>query len=103
MYFASKKIIFLKYFFAFSLSKNWRLNDMPHLLEEMLQKIQTLSEPEQNRIALDVIHSIDQLTQQVTRESGNSLSQMLLLPILEEEDLTIFERDQDTERRMILL
>ncbi|MEM8641690.1 MAG: hypothetical protein AAGG51_23165 [Cyanobacteria bacterium P01_G01_bin.54] len=62
------------------------------LLEEMLQKIRTLPETQQNRIALDVIRSIEKITQQPAKKSGNSLSQMLLLPILEEDELTIFER-----------
>lgn len=75
---------------------------MTHLLEEMLQKIQTLSEPEQNRIALDVIQSIDRVTQQVSRRSERSLSQILLLPILEDEELVVFDRDPDTGREIIL-
>ncbi|WP_072621000.1 hypothetical protein [Spirulina major] len=75
---------------------------MNHLLEEMIQKIQILSEPDQNRIAKDVIQSIDRIIQQTHAKTNHSLNQILQLPILDEEELMLFERDQDTGRDCIL-
>ncbi|MDB9494034.1 hypothetical protein PN441_15335 [Spirulina major CS-329] len=75
---------------------------MNHLLAEMIQKIQILSEPDQNRIAKDVIQSIDRILQQTQETPNCSLVQMLRLPILDEEEIICFERDKDTGRDFIL-
>lgn len=75
---------------------------MTRLLEEMIAKIQQLPEADQNRIAVNVMGSIDALLKDMAKTSSTSLSEILLLPILEDDELDIFERDQDTGREVIL-
>ncbi|CCQ48768.1 hypothetical protein WH8501_23740 [Crocosphaera watsonii WH 8501] len=70
-------------------------------LNKVIAKLEKLSESEQEKMAQLMLKELENLTPLPREEKTKKLSDLLLLPELEENEL-LFERDKDTGREIIL-
>ena len=70
-------------------------------LNKVIAKLEKLSESEQEKMAQLMLKELESLTPLPREEKTKKLSDLLLLPELEENEL-LFERDKDTGREIIL-
>ncbi|NBD14605.1 MAG: hypothetical protein GVY04_00230 [Cyanobacteria bacterium] len=78
---------------------------MTPLLEKAINQLKQLPEAEQTRIASLILNNLNsQHFEKValTKDSNSKLSEILLLPELEEGEEEIFTRNQDTGREITL-
>jgi hypothetical protein len=66
-------------------------------LNKALAKIEQLSELEQEKLAQIILKELESLTSSPSGEKEVKLSEILLLPELEDDEV-LFQRDQDTGR-----
>jgi hypothetical protein len=71
------------------------------LLQKVIATVETLPLEEQNTILKRWLHELEKLKISPSDKSQVKLSELLLLPELEETE-TLFERDEDTGRDIIL-
>ncbi|MFM6221042.1 MAG: hypothetical protein ACKPFK_06065 [Dolichospermum sp.] len=71
------------------------------LLQKVIQTVETLPIEEQNTILRRWLYELEKIKVSQTDKSQIKLSEFLLLPELEETE-TLFERDKDTGRDIIL-
>lgn len=75
---------------------------MTQLVDTMVQRIMQLSEMEQDQIATEVLRKIEHREQQQDLGSEQKLSDALLMPILDDEDDQLFQRNKDIGRQIDL-
>ena len=78
---------------------------MTPLLEKAINQLKQLPEAEQTRVASLILNNLNaQQFKNVTptKDSNSKLSEILLLPELEEGEEEIFTRNQDTGREITL-
>jgi hypothetical protein len=71
------------------------------LLQKVIETVETLPIEEQNTILKRWLYELEKLKVSQSDKSQFKLSELLLLPELEETE-TLFERDQDTGRDITL-
>ena len=71
------------------------------LLQKVIETVETLSIEEQNTILRRWLYELEKLKGSQADKSQIKLSEFLLLPELEENE-TLFERNEDTGRDIIL-
>jgi hypothetical protein len=71
------------------------------LLQKVIETVETLPIEEQNTILQRWLYELEKLKVSQSEQSQFKLSELLLLPELEETE-TLFERDKDTGRDIIL-
>jgi len=75
---------------------------MTQLVDTMVQRIMQLSEMEQDQIATEVLRIIEHREKQQDLSSEQKLSDALLMPILDDEDDQVFQRNKDIGRQIDL-
>lgn len=75
---------------------------MTQLVDTMVQRIMQLSEMEQDQIATEVLRKIEHREKQQDLGSEQKLSDALLMPILDDEDDQLFQRNKDIVRQIDL-
>ena len=70
-------------------------------LNKVIAKLEQLPESQQEKMDQLMLKELEKLTYWPREEKKKKLSDLLLLPELEEDEL-LFERDQDTGREIIL-